>query len=124
MSWLWGVFLRIYPRSHREEFGAEMKSVFESAAREQRGWFARARFWAREIGGLLSGAAVEHLRRSGSPETPNPAAKLETQIQTNLRRMEHAIANHQFEKARFYSYYDEKLRAQLRKLEDSGGRAA
>jgi len=125
VSWLWRVFLRLYPREHREQFGAEMTAVFAAAANERRGWRERLWFCAREFAGLISGATAERFRRNPPVvEDPSPAVKLQTQIETNLRRMEHAIANHQFERARFYSYYDLKLRAQLRKVAEDHGRAA
>jgi len=125
MSWLWGAFLRLYPREHREQFGAEMRAVFEAASKERRGWRERLWFDAREIAGLMSGATAERFRRnSRRPEDLSPSARLETQIQTNLRRMEQAIASHQFERARFYSYYDLKLREQLRKAAENRDKAA
>jgi len=123
VNWLWRAFLRLYPREHREQFGAEMTSVFASAANERRGWLKRVWFCVREIAGLIWGATAERFRRH-SPAVENPAVTLQTQIEANLRRMEHAIANHQFDKARFYSYYDLKLRELLRKAAENRGRAA
>lgn len=125
VSWLWRVFLKLYPREHREQFGAEMRAVFEEASNERREWLERMHFCLREIAGLMWGAMKEHFRRDPpAPHDPSPAVKLRTQIETNLRRMEHAIANHQFDRARFYSYYDLKLRDKLQGITDDRDRAA
>jgi len=125
MNRLWRSFLKLYPRQHRERFAAEMTAVFAAAWNERRGRLGRLWFSAREIAGLISGAVAERFRRSSpAVEVPSPAMKLQSQIEANLRRMEHAIASHQFEKARFYSHYDVKLREQLRQAGEDRGRAA
>jgi hypothetical protein len=63
--------------------------------------------------------AVDEPKRSGEYEDLAPASKL-TQIQQRIhllvRQTEHAIASHEFEKARFYSDEERKEREQLRRL--------
>jgi len=111
------MLLQLYPHEHREQFGAEMNAVFKAALNEQRGWLERLWFCAREFAGLIAGAGVEHLRRGPIPaEEPSANVSLQTQIEANLRCMEHAIAHHRFEEARSCSWYDLQLRDQLRQL--------
>lgn len=56
---LYQSLLYLYPAAYRNEFGPEMTSVFVQARREvgDRSVFRRGIFYAREVGGLLSGAA-------------------------------------------------------------------
>lgn len=53
---LYRALLRLQPRRTRDEFGAEMMTVFDDAAADarSRGRFAYWRFALREVGGLLS----------------------------------------------------------------------
>jgi|SRR5579871_1327730 len=55
--------LRLYPAEHRRQFGDEMTEVFREACAEAKDMklILRARFGAREIAGLMSGALLEHL---------------------------------------------------------------
>ena len=55
--------LSLYPAAYRREFGEEMQSVFlqAQAERNMAPWLKLATFDAREILGLLSGAAQAHL---------------------------------------------------------------
>lgn len=63
MRFLYRVLLHLYPVAYREEFGEEMQCVFLHAQAEVS--FApllkRATFLAREVLGLVSGAAQAHL---------------------------------------------------------------
>jgi len=56
--------LRLYPAEHRKVFGEEMLAVLreEKDGNADKGWFTRARFFAREIAGLMTGALREHSR--------------------------------------------------------------
>jgi hypothetical protein len=58
-------FLRLYPRAYREQFGDEMVAVFREVDADvhQNGSFATARFYFREIGGLIRGALCEQVRQ-------------------------------------------------------------
>lgn len=60
--------LRLYPKSHRQQFGEEMLAVFRDlrTETETQGVVARSRFWLREAVGLAAGALREHGRVLGS----------------------------------------------------------
>jgi len=55
--------LYLYPAAYQQEFGEEMQCVFMQAQAEccTAPWLRRATFCARELVGLLSGAAQAHL---------------------------------------------------------------
>ncbi len=113
--------LLLYPRGHRDQFAEEMAGVFEEARNERhyQGWAWYARFALSEMTGLIGGAASAWLDQRPSPEAPIASASGNTlpqelmeaqqRIDLTISRMVHAIANHQFEKARVYS--DEERRA-------------
>jgi len=52
---------------------------------------------------------------------PNEIAEAEKRVESCLRKMEHAIANHDFPGARFYSDEDLKARDHLRRLRAKHG---
>ncbi|HTP85885.1 MAG TPA: hypothetical protein VMJ34_03010 [Bryobacteraceae bacterium] len=112
MKRVWRFLLRLYPAAYRETFAAEMESVFDQAAEDhrQRGRLAYLAFAGGEIIGLLAGAAAQSIPRRGVVVVAG-GVSTEVLIERNLRRMEHAIATHQFEKARFYARVDDELRA-------------
>jgi hypothetical protein len=64
MATLSRYLLYLYPAAHRMEFGEEMKEVLRERQNEiaKRGAMARWMSNGREIGGLLRGAAREHMR--------------------------------------------------------------
>ena len=83
-------------------------------------------------GSALLGKALELLDAAGSlvklreaAAVPDEITKIQKRIRFILHRMESSIANHEFEKARFYSAEEKKERENLRvlrekhKLEDS-----
>jgi 6-phosphofructokinase len=128
LEWL----LRLYPPAHREIFGEEMASVLRQAAEDRRaeGWLSYVRFFVCEVTGLAAGAvALWAARFAGQERTlvePQPAGlskiqETERKIQTSIDCMVHAIANHQFEKARFYSIAERKFRARLEELRNRYG---
>jgi hypothetical protein len=55
--------MRLYPAEHREQFSEEMIAVLQDLHTENSDekLIARTLFWTREIAGLMSGAAREHL---------------------------------------------------------------
>jgi hypothetical protein len=61
--------LCLYPRAYREQFGDEMRQVFDDvcAAMAQEGAVSRLSFYLSEFRGLLWGAASEHIRALGAP---------------------------------------------------------
>lgn len=56
--------LRLYPASHREQFGSEMLAVFAELDESHRteNIFRRVVFYLREIAGLVRGSVVERVR--------------------------------------------------------------
>jgi hypothetical protein len=127
--------LRLYPPEHRASFAAEMLAVFEEAAGEHYayGRLARIRFAVAELIGLVIGAGVEWVEKilrpasyiktgctRAQPQSTLPQEVMEAQARVNLsvNRMVHAIANHQFEKVRFYSSEEYKARENLRVLRE------
>jgi hypothetical protein len=132
---IFNVLLRLYPPEYRRTFAPEMLTVLEESAHEyrQRSWIPYARFVLVESLGLIKGAAAEWIVRftMGSrvdhayfPDDADhkealPAEMMEAQrhVKLILSQMEHAIANHQFEKARFYSEEERKARENLQLLQ-------
>jgi hypothetical protein len=131
MTRAYGLLLCLYPESYRKTFAAEMTTVFEKSAREQRrlGWAAFLRFLIIEAAGLVKGSAIqwisalsrtgEHpgdLAPAGDSSLPDEIVQAQRRIQYNLHGMEDAIAHHQFERARLFSAADQKERENLRSL--------
>jgi hypothetical protein len=102
-----------------------MKAVFAQSAREHRnlGWDALAGFLIGEAVGLIKGSGMQWLytlsRSDDHPDdlataidssVPAEIVQAQQRIRYNLREMEHAIAHHQFERARFFSAADQKER--------------
>jgi hypothetical protein len=123
MKTIWMALLRLYPKAYREIFAAEMEAVFDQAAEERRrhGRLAFTGFlFAEWFGALRGGGAAWLADRPRLPLViglPHDTSKTDTLIQANLRRMENAIATHQFGRARFFSYLDDALREHLNRLQ-------
>ena len=125
--------LLLYPREHRDRFAAEMTEVFEAALtdRRARGWGWYVRFAFGEVNGLVAGAADAWLGKESTPAAsvsnaaPNPLprelANAQRLVDSSIAGMVHAIANHQFERARFYSFAERKARENLRVLREKYG---
>ncbi len=125
--------LLLYPRSHRDRFAEEMLNVFEEASAEHqeqgRGWYVRFAF--KEVAGLIAGAAQAWLDQGHA--TPAPAhttacgwlpqdlADAQQRVDANVAAMVHAIANHQFERARVLSNQEREARENLRVLREKYG---
>jgi hypothetical protein len=64
---LYRSLLRLYPATHRQEFGEEMAAVFGDALAERasKSLWNRGVFLAREAAGILGGALQEHWRAVG-----------------------------------------------------------
>jgi hypothetical protein len=132
---IFNVLLRLYPPEYRRTFAPEMLAVLEKTAHErrQRNWAPYAHFFLTESLGLIKGAAAEWIVRLTTGRCTNhlylsddagnkealPAEVMEAQkhVKLILSQMEHAIANHQFEKARFYSEEERKARENLHLLQ-------
>jgi hypothetical protein len=124
--------LCFYPAEYRASFGPEMLHVFDRAAGRPRkqGRMAALRFAGREFAGLLAGVPAQWIvkaaARSGyvtsqcapQHESGMPLEIVETrkQIQQLIRRMEFAIAHHDFPNARRYSYEEGEAREHLNQL--------
>ncbi len=137
MTRAFGFLMRLYPRSHRAIFEQEMTAVFEEAANEhrKRGWVRFMRFVLAEVAGALTGCCAQWVLsvRRGEQEQRAAVAEAESsglppeivqaqqRLQANLRRMEYAIAHHQFPRARFFSEVDRREREQLRQLREKHG---
>lgn len=64
MSHLYALLLKLYPASHRQQFGKEMLALFRDLECEKssRPLIQRVAFYLRETAGLLRGAATERLK--------------------------------------------------------------
>jgi DNA-binding MarR family transcriptional regulator len=129
------LFLQLYPAAHRAQFGSEMAEVFASAAQERHdaGKLAYLWFVVRELASLLAGAWPERLAQGHqrlAPVAQTSTASIESvqlisielaaaqkRVQTNINRMVAAIANHQFEQARYYAHQEQREREYLNTLE-------
>jgi hypothetical protein len=130
MTRIYASLLRLYPECYKSRFGGEMPVIFEQAAEDhrKRGAIAYSWFVAREVVSLAIGAGLEWLakltRSSGyclpaaaataTSHLPAEIAEAEIRVKQVLRRMEYAIAHHQFQKARLYSDEERIERERLR----------
>lgn len=138
MRRMYRFILALYPAEYRANFAPEMRYVFDEAAEQIRlqGRVAMSRFAAREIVGLFAGLMREWVAKSGAPGSyiaarhtppvdPNVPAEIhETRqhVQQLIRRMEFAIAHHDFPNARRYSYEERAVREHLDRLMDDNRR--
>ena len=63
------------------------------------------------------------LAEAGDAGLPPEITQAQRRLQANLRRMEDAIAHHQFTRARFFSEAERREREQLRQLREKHGLA-
>jgi hypothetical protein len=113
------ILLGFYPAEYRALFEGEMLALFEEAAAEQRGRAAFFGFCIRELAGLVWGGCFEWIAKWGRPDryldlVPPGADR----IRFFIRRMEYAIAHHQFEKARYYAGEERRERDRLQTKSD------
>jgi hypothetical protein len=123
--------LLLYPRQHRDRFADEMLDVFDEASAEYRehGWSWSVRFAFTEVAGVVAGAAEAWLSPKPAPEVrsaphsnlPQELFEAQQRVDANIAGMVHAIANHQFEKARNYSNSERRARESLRVLREKYG---
>ena len=74
LAWLHRVLLRLYPRSFRDEYGADMTATFLDTVRSRPTTAARAMFVAHAVTDAVASAAAERAderRRSRSHLTPH-----------------------------------------------------
>ena len=122
--------LLLYPRGHRDQFAEEMLNVFEEsfAERHEHPWSWSVRFAFSEVTSLFAGAASAWLVRRPTAEVPLASGSLpqelleaQQQVDLNIAGMVHAIANHQFERARVHSNQERQARENLRILREKYG---
>jgi hypothetical protein len=128
MLHVYRALLRLYPREYRDNFAPEMTAVFERMAGEHRSAdaLARLRFAAREIAGVIVGAAEAWVRSlsgrrlcsAARRDAQSETAAAEARIRTLVNRIEHAIATHDFETARSCSREELRERERLREARD------
>jgi hypothetical protein len=106
MKRAYSILLRFYPAEYRALFEREMLALIEEASAERRARGRAAFLWfsVRELAGLACGGGFEWIakcgRSSGYLDSARPG---EEGIEFLIRRMEYAIAHHQFAKARYYA---------------------
>ncbi len=125
--------LFLYPRDHRDQFAEEMSEVFEQALADSRahGWAWCVRFGLSEVVGLIGGVAGAWIQRpSPVPASatgpaqrwmPPELADAQHRVDAHVAAMVHAIANHQFERARVLSDQERIARETLRVLREKYG---
>jgi hypothetical protein len=123
----------LYPRQHRDQFAEEMLSVFEEARNERhyQGWTWYISFAFAELSGLIAGAAGAWLDQRRGADVPgqNPGrgwmpqelVEAQERVDANIAAMVHAIANHQFERARQLSNQEREARENLRLMREKYG---
>jgi hypothetical protein len=102
-------------------FESEMLMLFEEASAEQRGRGLAAFFWfsLRELVGLVGGGGFEWIAKCGRPDRYlEPVPYGAERLAFLIRRMEYAIAHHQFAKARYYAEEERLEREKLQKKFD------
>jgi hypothetical protein len=132
MRRIYAALLNLYPRDYVASFGSEMLSTVELLAEEhrRRGRAAFIRFAMAELTGLMVGAAVEWMARLRTDKpvavayagrsggsVPDEVLESQRRIAFLISGMEHAIAHHDFPRARDYSYRERQEREKLRLLQ-------
>ncbi|MDQ2842438.1 MAG: hypothetical protein M3Y72_15605 [Acidobacteriota bacterium] len=133
--------LRLYPADYKALFAAEMLNTFVKAdeACRARGRLRFMHFAFAELIGLLIGAAAEWVSKLLTGHWPglrhniqlvggcaslstgriqDEVAETEKRIDDIIGNMVHAIANHDFPKARFCSDQERAAREHLRRLQE------
>lgn len=112
--------LSLYPAAYREAFGLEMLEVFKEAGCviRKRGLLPWLSFLNCEFVGLLKGLVTERAVQWSEREAyiSSRSAEAQHEVDYLIRRMEWAIAHHDFARARFYSSAERIARARLNAL--------
>ncbi len=123
MKRIYGFLLNLYPIEFQLQFRDEMTAIFDRSAAERHGQLGYMLFVARELLSLLAGAFKErHSSQTAPPEglsMPTNITDISRQVQLTSRLVIHAIANHDFARARRYDLHERKLRARLSELRPS-----
>jgi hypothetical protein len=121
MKRIYLMFLRFYPAEYGALFANEMLLVFEEAAGDRREHGRATFFWfsIRELAGLAWGGGFERIAKWGRPDRYlDLASSGEDRIAFFIRRMEYAIAHHQFANARYYAEEERRERERLQTKSD------
>jgi len=108
----------LYPAEHRELFEGEMLALIEELSEERRACGRAVFFWfsLREVAGLACGGASEWMAKYGrSRRYLDSVPSGEERLAFLIRRMEYAIAHHEFAKARYYAEEERREREKLQK---------
>jgi hypothetical protein len=109
----YSILLRFYPAEYRALFEREMLALIAEASAERRARGRAAFLWfsVRELAGLACGGGFEWIAKCGrSNGYLEYAPSGEERVEFLIRRMEYAIAHHQFAKARYYAEELQKKR--------------
>ncbi len=143
-KWLYRALLRLYPEDYAATFASEMMAAFEKGWEEHSRRFpSLLRFASMEFAGLIAGAATEWMAklttnrsvrdrnlselRFAGPAAAAPSslpldlAQAQQRVTLLVERIVHAIANHDFESARRYSYEEHRERENLTVLKRKYG---
>jgi len=132
MRWVYRSLLRLYPEKYRQLFAEEMQATFEQAASDsgRKGRRAYAWFAVFELIGLARGALGEWTATLSAVETylagcssemdiagaGSDVRDLQRRVQILIGRMEWAIANHDFPRARLYCEQERVAREELKRI--------
>jgi hypothetical protein len=113
--------LRLYPRSFRSSFGAEILATLSrlEADRATAGRTRRVVSSGVEIAGLLAGIFVERFRLRRSEPVRDAIAEAEASVRFHLAQTVDCIAHHRFEGARFHAREEARARERLSTLQHS-----
>jgi len=111
------LLLRLYPAEHRELFRGEMLTLIEELSAEHAcGRVAFFWFSLRELMGLACGGGSEWMAKCGRSRRHLDSVPCgEERLAFLIRRMEYAIAHHEFAKARYYAEEERREREKLQK---------
>jgi|SRR5579871_1015446 len=140
MQWIFTLLLKLYPADYRAIFARQMLAAFLESAEDcrHRGRFALFAFVTAECAGLIGGSIREWFVKWTTPRIerqswmegavadpgerlPGPVADAERRVASLVDQMVYAIAHHDFEGARRYSYQERRERENLRRLRESYG---
>src|SRR4051812_21071848 len=139
MQSVYRAILWLYPAEYRATFADEMIEAFEQAKADsrKRGMLHLLAFAICELAGLVKGLFTERAVKLAAPEAyissrsaprqntdvPVEIHDVQRHLEHLIRSMEHAIAYHDFPKARLYSNEERTTRALLQRLQRSQGSA-
>jgi hypothetical protein len=118
---IYRALLRLYPKSFRSSFGAEILGTL-SRLEADRATGGRTRGVISsgvEIAGLLAGSCVERFRLRRSEPVRDAIAEAEASVRFHLAQTVDCIAHHRFEGARFHAREEARARERVSTLQQS-----